>query len=58
MLKAIFILLGNIIVLPINLILFIPRLIYKLIVNFDASLWIVVGKKKKILEVDGNVKIK
>ncbi len=58
MLRLLFIFLGNVLLLPVNLIFFIPRLLYKVIVNNKSGLWITVGGKKKIIEVDGKVKMR
>ncbi len=58
MLRVLFVFLGNILLLPVNIILLLPRLAYKIIVNNKAAIWISAGGKKKILEVDGSVKVK
>jgi hypothetical protein len=58
MLRAIVNILGNIILLPFNLAFFIPRLLYKLIFDYKAGLWIVIGKKKTTIVIDGNATIK
>lgn len=58
MLRLLFVFIGNIILLPINIILLIPRLAFKILLNNRAGLWITAGGKKRIIEVDGNVRIR
>ena len=58
MLAVLFRLIGNIILIIPNIVLLIVRIPYKLLVNNRAGLWIVLGKQKTTLEVDGKVKIR
>jgi hypothetical protein len=58
MLRVIVIIFVNILLLPVNIVLLIPRLIYKILINNKAGFWITFGGKKTIIETDGNVKIK
>jgi hypothetical protein len=58
MFRLLFIFIGNVLLLPVNLVLLIPRLLYKIIINNKAGLWITIGGKKKIIEVNGRVNIK
>ena len=58
MLRMLFVFIGNILLLPINIVLIIPRLLYKMVINNKAGLWITAGQNKKIIEAEGDVKIR
>lgn len=58
MLRLVFLFIANVFLLPINLLLLIPRLIYKLVINNRAGVWIIVGRHRTTFEVDGTVKVR
>ncbi len=58
MLRLLFTFIFFIILLPINLVFFPIRLIWKMLFNHKAGLWISLGSNKKIIETTGNVRIR